>query len=190
MIKQYNGFKAERNNTRETLPAGGYVAKITDASVINYSWGSSLKVDFDICEGDYKGFFAKDYRNNTNDDKKWRGVYRLNIPDENNQYFDSQRKAFNNFVACLEETNSGFHWAWDEAKLKNKGIGVIFRNKEWEFNGKTGWTTECGGVATAEEVRNSTFKPLSDKPLAKKETTSAYPAATFADVDNDEDLPF
>ena len=34
MIKSYNGFKAERTTARETLPAGGYVAKIMDASFI------------------------------------------------------------------------------------------------------------------------------------------------------------
>ena len=91
MIKSYNGFKAERTTTRETLPAGGYVAKIMDASVIDYDWGSVLKIDFDIAEGEHKGFFAADYRANTNDDKKWRGCYRINIPNESNQYFDSQK---------------------------------------------------------------------------------------------------
>ena len=36
MIKSYNGFKAERTATKETLPAVGYVAKIMDSSVIKY----------------------------------------------------------------------------------------------------------------------------------------------------------
>ena len=58
MIKSYNGFKAERTAAKETLPAGGYVAKIMDASVIKYDWGEVLKIDFDIAEGEYKGFFT------------------------------------------------------------------------------------------------------------------------------------
>lgn len=191
MIKSYNGFKPERTSTRETLPVGGYVAKIMDASVIDYSWGSVLKVDFDIAEGDYKNFFANDYRNNTNDDKKWRGSYRINIPDERNQYFDSQRKSFNNFIACLEETNNGFHWAWDETALKGKGIGVLFRNKEWEYNGSTGWTTECCAVTTAKDIREGNFKMPKDKPLKAKETTSATSFSNaFTDVDDDAELPF
>lgn len=191
MIKSYNGFKPERTSTRETLPAGGYVAKIMDATVIDYSWGSVLKVDFDIAEGDYKNFFANDYRNNTNDDKKWRGSYRINIPDERNQYFDSQRKSFNNFIACLEETNSGFHWDWDESKLKGKGIGVLFRNKEWEYNDSTGWTTECCAVTTAKDIREGNFKMPKDKPLkAKTASTGAYSASAFAPVEDDSDLPF
>ena len=191
MIKSYNGYKPERTTARETLPAGGYVAKIMDATVINYDWGDVLKVDFDIAEGEYKGFFAADYRNNTNDDKKWRGTYRINIPNESNQYFDSQRKSFNNFIACLEETNSGFHFDWDESKLKGKGIGVLFRNKEWEYNGSTGWTTECCAVTTAKDVREGNFKMPKDKPLkAKTASTGTYSASAFAPVEDDSDLPF
>ena len=191
MIKSYNGFKPERTTTRETLPAGGYVAKIMDATVINYDWGDVLKVDFDIAEGEYKGFFATDYRNNTNDDKKWRGTYRINIPNESNQYFDSQRKSFNNLIACLEETNSGFHFDWDESKLKGKGIGVLFRNKEWEYNGSTGWTTECCTVTTAKDIREGNFKMPKDKPLkAKAANTGAYSETAFVPVDDDSDLPF
>ena len=191
MIKSYNGFKPERTTARETLPAGGYVAKIMDATVISYDWGDVLKVDFDIAEGEHKGFFATDYRNNTNDDKKWRGTYRINIPNESNQYFDSQRKSFNNLIACLEETNSGFHWAWDETALKGKGIGVLFRNKEWEYNGSTGWTTECCAVTTAKDIREGNFKMPKDKPLkAKAANTGAYSETTFAPVDDDADLPF
>ena len=191
MIKSYNGFKPERTTARETLPAGGYVAKIMDATVINYDWGDVLKVDFDIAEGEHKGFFATDYRNNTNDDKKWRGTYRINIPNESNQYFDSQRKSFNNFIACLEETNNGFHWAWDETALKGKGIGVLFRNKEWEYNGSTGWTTECCAVTTAKDIREGNFKMPKDKPLKAKATnTGTYSETAFAPVDDDSDLPF
>lgn len=191
MIKSYNGFKSERTTPRETLPVGGYVAKIMDATVISYDWGDVLKVDFDIAEGEYKGFFATDYRNNPNDDKKWRGTYRINIPDERNQYFDSQRKSFNNFIACLEETNSGFHFDWDESKLKGKGIGVLFRNKEWEYNGSTGWTTECCAVTTAKDVREGNFKMPKDKPLkAKAASAGTYSASAFAPVEDDSDLPF
>ena len=189
MIKSYNGFKPERTTARETLPAGGYVAKIMDATVISYDWGDVLKVDFDIAEGEYKGFFANDYRNNTNDDKKWRGTYRINIPNESNQYFDSQRKSFNNFIACLEETNNGFHWAWDETALKGKGIGVLFRNKEWEYNGSTGWTTECCAVTTAKDIREGNFKLPKDKPLKAKETVSTT-SFSYALPAIDDDLPF
>lgn len=196
MIKSYNGYKPERTSTREPLPAGGYVAKILDANVLTYDWGEVLKVDFDICEGDYKDFFGKDYRNNTADNKKWRGAYRINIPNESNQYFDSQRKSFNNFVACIEESNSGFHWAWEEKSLKGKTLGVLFRNKEYEMDTDkgehiTGWTTECSSVTTADAIREGKFRTPKDKPLkAKTESTSAFTPSAFAPAADDSDLPF
>ena len=187
MITKYSNFKSERFSSREPLPAGGYVAKITDAVQQSYSWGDVLVVSFDICEGEYKNFFANDYRNNINDNKKWRGTYRINIPSEKSRYPESDEKTFNNFVACLEETNSGYHWDWDETKLKNKGIGVIFRNKEWEMEDKTGWTTECCAVTTANEIREGKFKTPKDKPL--KEKTASAPSAAPVDFDDD-DVPF
>lgn len=188
MIKKYSGFEAKRTSSREILPAGGYVAKITDCEVISYDWGDVLRVDFDICEGEYKGFFAADYRNNTSDKKTWRGNYRLNIPNERNQYFDSQQRTFNNFVACVEETNSGFHWDWDESKLKGKGIGVLFRNKEWEMDGNTGWTTECCAVTTANEIREGKFKMPKDKALKHKAVAAT--SSVFTPAEDDGDLPF
>lgn len=190
MIKQYRGYEAKRTATREQLPAGGYVAKITDTEVINYTWGDVLKVDFDIVEGDHKGFFANDYRNNPNDDKKWRGNYRINIPNENSPYFDGQQRTFNNFVACIEETNSGFRWAWDETALKGKGIGVLFRNKEWEKDGNTGWFTECCAVTTANDIRAGNFKMPKDKPLANKAETAPTASAFSSFADDNADLPF
>lgn len=190
MIRSYNGFKAERIIGKETLPAGGYVGKIMDATVLKYDWGEVLKIDFDIAEGEHKGFFAADYRANTSENKKWRGCYRINIPNESNQYFDSQKKSFNNLIACLEETNMGYHFDWDEAKLKGLGIGVLFRNKEWEYNGNTGWTTECCSVTTAKDIRDGNFKMPKDKALKKTESSSST-GTTFAELeDDDSDLPF
>lgn len=190
-MKPFNGFKSERTTMRENLPAGGYVAKITDARVSENDWGGCLEISFDICEGEYKGFFTRDYKNNTADDKKWRGTFRINIPNETkSRYLDSDIKKFNNFIACVEETNNGFHWDWDEAKLKGKGIGVLFRNEEWEFNGRTGWTTKCGAVTTANDIREGKFKPLKDKPKANKSSASVSAFSAAPAEDDDEELPF
>ena len=82
MIRQYNGAKAQRRAAREILPAGGYVAKILDAKVQNYDFGDKLVLSFDIAEGQYNGFFKRDYTQNPNEDKKWRGTFRLSIPKD------------------------------------------------------------------------------------------------------------
>jgi hypothetical protein len=192
MIKSYTGMKAEKAVSNTPLPAGGYVAKIVGARVEEYGWGSVVVVAFDIEEGDYKGFFKKQFDGNQNEDKKWKGTYRLTVPDEKSQYFTSNQRTFNNFIYALEDSNTGYHYDCDENKFKGKVIGVIYRNKEWEMNGKTGWTTECGAVTDVNAIRENTFKPLKDKPLNNSNSSVNAQNSGFTNMDSiaDEDLPF
>ena len=97
-----------------------------------------------------------------------------------------------NFTACLEESNPGYHWDWDETKLRNLGVGMLVREREWEMDGNTGWSTECGTVTDVTAIREGKFKPLKDKPLKGKSTTTApLTNPTPSDlIDDDEDIPF
>ena len=94
-------------------------------------------------------------------------------------------------IFCIEESNAGYTWEWDERTLKGKIVGVLFRNREWEMDTdqgyKTGWTTECCTFITADDVRNDKFKMPKDKPLPEKKA-----ASTFKELgsDDDGDLPF
>jgi len=193
MIKQYNGYKSERRQTREPLPAGGYVAKILDAKVQNYSFGDMLVLSFDIAEGEHKDYFRKDYAANQNEDKKWRGTFRIGIPKDDGSEKDAWSKAAFNDMIAVFESDPGFHWDWDETKLKGRIVGVLFRNKEWEWNDKTGWTTECCALTTATEIRNGDFRMPKDKPLKKSGSTATATAfgSGFADLaDDDGTIPF
>ena len=188
MIKSYNGFEAKTSTTREILPAGGYVAKIVSAKVESTEWGDKLIVAFDIDEGDYRGFFKQDFDSNPNEDKKWRGTLRLSIPADDGSETDNWKKrSFNNFAGALEDSNDGYTWDWNEAKLKGKIFGVLFRNKEWEINGRTGWTTEACSSTSASAIRDGKFKTPKDKPLAIK---PAPAASNFSDAEDDGEVPF
>jgi hypothetical protein len=173
----------------DPLPVGGYVAKIMNAEVKEYDWGEVLVVSFDIAEGEYKDFFANQYKANTNEDKKWKGNFRINVPQEGNQWFDSQKRSFGNAIACIEESNNGYHWDWDEAKLKGKMVGVLFRNFEWEVNGNTGWSTECGTFVSVDDIRNGNYRQMKDRPL-KNKPVEVKPVATDFEEILDDDLPF
>ena len=186
-MKQFSGFESKRSgNGRESLPAGGYVCQIQGARVEDFSWGSRLVLAIDVCEGEYAGIWKRDYDNNTNEDKKWRGTFRLSIPVDDGSEKDAwTKRAFNNMIWSVEQSNPGFTWDWDEKKLKNKKIGIIYRNREWEFNGNTGWTTEAGGSDSIDNIREGKFKPLKDRPLKTR------PVQTAADTAEDEsELPF
>ncbi len=188
-MKAFNGFEAKKQGgEREKLPAGGYVAKIMNAKEVSYSWGSVLLISFDIVEGEYKDFFRKDYQENTNEDKKWRGTYRLSVPkDDGSKNDEWTKRTFGNAIWAIEDSNSGYAWDWNEAELKNKMVGVLFRNREWEMNGNTGWTTECCKLTSVDDIRNEKFKMPKDKPLdkAQQNAVDMMPAAN-----DDDDLPW
>lgn len=191
MINQYKGMKAEKTVSSTPLPAGGYVAEIRQARVEEHDWGSVVVIAFDIIEGEHKGFFQKQYDSNPNEDKKWKGTYRLTVPDESSQYFQSNQKTFNNFIYALEDSNSGYHYDCDERKFKGKKLGVIYRDKEWEMNGNKGWTTECGTVTDITAIREGSFKQLKPKPLKNSKSQSAPATVGVGDIiDSVDDLPF
>lgn len=193
-MRQYRGYSAKKaSGAREILPAGGYVAQIKAAKVAQYSWGERLEVAFDIVEGEFAGFFDRDYKNNSREDKKWRGVIRISIPtDDDDPEKDSwKRNIFENFTYCLEDSNAAYTWDWDENKLKGKKIGVLFNNFEWEINGKSGWSTECRRTVTVDDIREGNFKIPADRPLKnKKHTTNSINADDFSPADDGDDVPF
>lgn len=191
MITKYNNFKSEKmSGPREILPAGGYVGKIMSTRVEDYNWGSVLILAYDIIEGEYAGFWKRDFDNNPNEDKKWRGTLRMTIPDDSGTTENGWRqRAFNNMVACFEDSNSGFHWDWDEQKLKGKAVGILVREREWEMNGNTGWTTEASSVTTVDAIRNGKFRIPKPKKLQNHAETAEAPAA-YASVEDVGELPF
>lgn len=163
-MKKFNGYAEVTTFTeRAKLPVGGYILKVMDAKEITYSWGSVLKIDFDVTEGEQKDFYANDYRAQTQEDKKWKGSFRLNIPKDDGSEQDSWTKSkFKSVMTSFEESNGTYKWDWDETKLKGKLIGGIFNNKEWEMeneNGyKSGFFTNCKTLVTVEKIRSNDFK--------------------------------
>lgn len=192
-MKQFGGFEAKKaGGAREILPAGGYVCEIKNAKVEEYKNGefTSLVLAIEIAEGPMAGFWKKDFDNNDREDKKWRGRYAVSVPKDDGSEQDGwTKRIFGNFIWAVQESNPGFVWDWDEKKLKGKKVGIIYRNREWEYNGNSGWTTEAGGAASIEDVRTGNYRPLKDKPL-KNKPAAADSNHGFDTVDDESDLPF
>lgn len=187
-MKQFSGFESKKSGGREHLPVGGYVAKIMKTEEVIYDWGRILLVNFEIAEGEYKDFFSKDFKSQDGEDKKWRGTYRLNIPRDDGSEKDGwTKRTFGGAIWSIENSNPGYRWEWDETTLKGKSVGVLYRNREWEYNGQTGWSTECCALTDVESIRAGSFKIPKDKPLTQKKNTESV----FASADEDDsDLPF
>lgn len=196
-MKRYAGYEPKVGApASEPLPAGGYVARIMGAKEEPWKNGKGLSVviSFDILEGEYKDFFAEQYKANTNEDKKWKGNLRVTAPNENDQYFESQQESFNKTIGAIEASNNGFHFDWqpiesndDWSQLKGKTVGVLYRNKEYDIDGKTGWTTEAAYFADVDYIRSGRFKIPKDKPL---KMSSGDSTSSFSEIDSDAELPF
>jgi hypothetical protein len=100
MIPRYNGAQAQKMTSGAALPAGGYVAQIQSARVENYSWGNMLVIAYDVAEGEHSNHFRKQFEENTDPNRKWKGTFRLTIPNEKSKYFSSEKRTFNNLFLC------------------------------------------------------------------------------------------
>lgn len=192
-MKKFNGYEEAKPITENMkLPSGGYVVKILDAKEETFDWGGVLAIRFDIAEGEFDGFYKKQYENQTQEDKKWKGVLRLYEPKDDGTDSDNfTKRRFKTAMMAIEESNQNFHWDWDERKLKGNLVGALFGNTEWEYNGKTGFYTECRGFIPIQKVRDGAFKIPADKLLKNRSTTQRQDEipAGFQEV-NDDDIPF
>lgn len=141
------------------LPEGVYKIKILgvkyqDNSDKNYS--DQLIIQFDIAEGEYKGFYQEQYKANTQEDKKYKGIYRLYVPvDDGSEKDNWSKMRFKTFTTAVEESNSGYVWKWDEQTLKDKVVGAVFNLKEYEYNGRNGFFTNLYKIIPVSEMANA-----------------------------------
>lgn len=191
-INNWNNVKPLTD--RPKLPVGGYVCKIMGAEIKKYNGKNGefekLYVSLDIYEGEYNGFFAEDYRSQQYEDKRWGCVYTLYIPtDDGSDQDEYTKRKFKTFIEAIEDSNPGYHWDWNEGGLKGKTVGVIFRNEEWEFEGRTGWKVKPFIPKSADDIRSGSFKLPDDKPLQDKPANNNAVSSNSVDI-LDDDLPF
>lgn len=178
------GYKQAEATSFSELPKlqpGGYVVKILNVKVEPTDWGSRLAIQFDIAEGEFKGFFDKLYKATPDEweNKKWKGSMRLSIPHNTGDetkfkkslgYFKSQIQAFENSNANL---HIDCERDWDENVLKGKLVGALFNEKEWEMNGNTGWFTQCKRFVPVNDIRSGNFTIPKREELKNKPSTAS-----------------
>ena len=168
-------------NEFDRLPAGGYVCKIVQAQDTNSKSGKPMLVLLlDIAEGKYKDYFAKQFdlaKKYNPDSAKWRACsYHL--------YDKDNMGRLKGTLELIVRNNAGYVWNWDEKTLKNKKIGVIFREREYINN--------SGQTRTALEVYQlHNVEGVEDIPIPEKKTLEppAY-INDFGNVDPNEEVPF
>ncbi|MCI8332635.1 MAG: hypothetical protein HFE78_07405 [Clostridiales bacterium] len=187
-MKPINNYESIQKITEpEKLPVGGYIIDIFGAKEITYSWGSVLEFKFDIAEGEYKNFYTNQYSSSQTEDKKYKGVFRLNVPKGDGSEMDEwTARKFKTNLSAIEDSNPNFHWDWDETKLAGRKVGAVFFEKEWEMDGRAGFYVTIHSLRAIEDIKNGNFKVPQPKLLKKK---SSEPDHAMEEPEMD-DMPF
>ena len=188
--KGYDEAQTYSDNYR--LPAGGYVVKSMKARLGRYenSGNECLELTFDISEGQYNGFYRKQYEESQFEPKKYKGTIRINLPKEDGSEQDGWTiRTLKTQMTAIEDSNEGYTWEWDENTLVGLTAGLLFRNKEYEYNGKQGFWTEPFRFIAAEKVRSGDFTIPKDKLLNHRAQSYGAESTDFTPVSDDE-VPF
>lgn len=172
-IKRFGDYeKTQAYTDFQTLPKGGYIGRILNAEVKENSNGQYIQLAVDIAEGEYKDFFMNEWKNQQGEDKKWHCNFLLNVPKDDGSERDGwTKRRFKTVIVALEDSNSGYHFDWDEQKFKGKLIGCLFNEREYEGNdGTVKKATNLAQITSVEKVRSGDFKIPADKLLNKQST--------------------
>ena len=129
IIENWETVEAKGMEDFKALPIGAYECIIRKAEVYTNSktGKESFKVEVDIASGEYKGYFQKRFDNNNNSTKTWdnNSTRYLAFEGDNTAYFKG-------FITCVENSNPGYTWDWDETKLTGKKVCGVYQYEEYE----------------------------------------------------------
>lgn len=170
----------------ETLPAGGYKCIIRKVVCEKTQAGKEyLKIGFDIAEGQYKDFYQRKFANDTRDNPKWSGVWTVFTEGYNH---GTTNPKFKGLITSIEASNTNFKFDFDEQKLVNKKVGLVFR--EEDFIGTDGQLHTAVkpffavSYDKAEDAKIPNKKEISDEQYDKLFDTNSNTTT------EDDDLPF
>ncbi len=179
--KEYTDF--------QKLPAGAYEVEILRAE----DRENALCVLFDIKGGEFDGYYRKkledDRRSFGAEKAKYKGIFRLWYPD-GGQYDDNKKRRMKTALKLICDDNRlsiDFTREWDGAALKGARVGMIFREQEYDYRGKRGFSAQPFTLISLEKLRAGEFTVPEPKYL------SSSAAADFAPMPStpaDDDLPF
>ena len=192
-MKAYSGFESKPSGRKMgPLPAGGYVAVVKAVKLEGKEPDQSLIIRMDVAEGDYKDYFMQRYmaeKKKGTYEPRYKGDFRLrvyNVDNKKAQYPESDKARFEDAIWRFEQSNPGFHWAWDEQQLVGLTIGINMQ--AGEYNGNP--YTRIGRLEVAQDVRNgkvTTMKPREPRSDAYEPPVDQQTG--FVQVEDD-DVPF
>lgn len=203
----FAGMKAEESNGNDfgQLPVGAYVAKTLKVELTGSAPDQSLVLYLDVSEGEYERFFMKKFdaqkkAGSQYGEVKFKGIYRLRIPNPENtaaQYPETDMRRFNDMIAKYQNSNPGIELynvnGLNEQRLVGLLVGINMQ--EDSYNGNT--FTRIGKLENVEDVRIGKVRPMQPRRRSggDADDSAFIPAPTvdqqggFTAVETDE-LPF
>lgn len=180
-IENYENVQASSGEFARPA-AGGYICKIInveDVPVNAEGKGDYLRIEYDIADGDFKGYYKEQF-------DRWGGNWNASFI---RSYKEKALGMFKHFTNCVEQSNAGYEWDWNEAGLIGKVVGLVLGEEEYE-NSLRDIKTKLvvNQIKTVEEIKMGDFKVPAPKKLPKKETPVDF--SGFQGVATDDALPF
>lgn len=179
-MKKISGYdKIQESGTFKRLAPGGYIVKLLDATDVPEK--EYLRISFDVCEGDNKGFFANEYKNDTREDKKW-----PNAGTFIRSYKEKALPMLKGFTVAVEKSNSGYVWNFDEKSLKGKIVGLVLGEEEFVNSvGRLRTRTYVESVRSVDSIRKGDFTIPALKTLDPSKVANTKKEENFVDPFSD-----
>ena len=184
----FDGVNPFTGETQQ-LPAGGYKCIIKNAKCeILQNGKEQLILAIDIAEGEYKDFFTKKFNDlkMANPAAKYPngGLFKIFTEDYNEP--NKSSAILMGVKTSVEVSNPGFVWSDDEKKLKDKKIGVVFREEEF--------ISQDDSIQVAvKPVYPRSWDKVEEAQIPKRKEVKKQESSfgnDFVSVDTDEELPF
>ena len=200
MITKPQGYDEAPAYTGEfsQLPAGLYICEILGAKQEDYNGHARFIMQFDIAEGEHKGFYQKQYNaeKQTSQNAKFKGVHRQNMEEQGLPFFKG-------LMTSVERSNQGYHFPWgtkgNEKTLVGKKFGAVMGREEFlTSDGEKRMATKVVQIRSIEGLKDAKIpedKLLQDAPAAQDSAGPKYGPADgdgFMNISDgvDEELPF
>ena len=200
MISKPNGYDEAPAYTGEfaQLPAGLYVCEILGAKQEEYNGRARFIMQFDIAEGEHKGFYQKQYNaeKQTSQNAKFKGVHRQYMEDQGLPFFKG-------LMTSVEKSNQGYHFPWEtkgnEKTLVGKKFGAVMGREEFlTSDGEKRMATKIVQIRSIDGLKDAKIpedRLLDNAPKAQETAAPKYGPEDgdgFMSVpdDIDEELPF
>lgn len=182
-MKKINDFDKVQEVTSGTfprIPDGAYIVGVK--KVEDVPGKEFLRMELDICKGEYKNFWQKQYDADKRDPKYW--------PRDGvlvRSYKQQALGFFKGFITAITKSNKNFTWNWNEQDLKNKVFGICIGTEEYQKNnGNIGTRPYIASVHSVDAIEKGDFTIPALKTLDPSKATNTKKEEVFFDPFSEE----